>query len=329
MTVLVTGGTGSVGLAVCEVLLRRGHRVVVHGSAAPPVDVGAVAPGADGDAVLELGDIRDAAHLDDVLARHRVDRVVHGAAVTPQGEAERVRAEQVLDVNVVGPATVVAAAARAGVDRVVHLGSVAAYGESAVTETLLVEDRTPDRPRDLYEVSKSAGERAARRLAALEGVELVALRLGDVFGRWEHATGDRQVLSAIHQVTAQVWRSEPVRLPRAGVKAWTYSSDVGEAVARLLEADAVPHDVVNLASPHRWSVADWCVRLAGVRHEAVWQVDESDPTVTFHGDNAPMSDERMTDLLGWSPEHRLGTAFEDYLEWLERAGSWSLGGGTP
>jgi nucleoside-diphosphate-sugar epimerase len=218
------------------------------------------------------------------------------------------------------------AAADAEVRTFLYLGSIAAYGTSAVTEPILNEGSTPDRPANIYEISKSAAEKAVLRVGPLIGVNTVSLRLGDIFGRWEHKTGSRQVTSAIHQVTAHAATGRRSQLQRPGRKAWTYSKDVGSAVAKLIACDNFGFDTINLSSPFTWSVEDWCRKLAQKFSGYSYEVSTGHSTnVTMYADNAPMAQGRLERQTGgWRPEYGLNEAFDDYLSWLSHSGRWTL-----
>ncbi|MCW3815767.1 NAD(P)-dependent oxidoreductase [Micromonospora sp. DR5-3] len=316
MKVLVTGGSGTVGLSLVEALLGHGIETVVYALAPPPPIAGDEFE-ARGSVTYELGDVLDGERLYQVLRRHDVDVVVHAAAMTPDPRAELTAGPAVLNVNCAGSLTVVMAASRARVRRVVHVSSIAAYGTSSTTEPLLLEEATPDRPETLYELSKFTAEKAVLRVGPALGTEVVSARIGDVFGRWEHRTTMRATMSAPFQVVSLALAGGEARLPRPGRKPWVYSVDVAEALRVLVAAPVLDHCVYNVSSPFSWGVDDWCALAArafpSFRYRVVGEGDSAN--VRLFGDNAPMSLDRLADA-GYTAKFDLARAFSDYVEWI-------------
>jgi UDP-glucose 4-epimerase/UDP-glucuronate 4-epimerase len=87
MATLITGGSGFVGLSLAERLIAAGEKVVLFDLSAPLA--GMLERPQLADAILLMGDVRDAADIDGVLAAYDINRVIHAAAITPNQERER------------------------------------------------------------------------------------------------------------------------------------------------------------------------------------------------------------------------------------------------
>src|SRR5690606_9753123 len=144
----------------------------------------------------------------------RIDRLVHGAAVTAGVAREKRDPATIVEVNVAGTARVLEAAHRHGVGRIVHVSSGSAYGRSLFECARLYEDATPERPETMYQITKFAGERTVLRLRALYGLDLVCTRLGSVIGPWERDTGVRDTLSTHFQLAQMAARGKTAVLPQ-------------------------------------------------------------------------------------------------------------------
>lgn len=209
MRVLLTGGAGFIGTHVGERLADRGDldvvvldslRADVHRGAPPTV------PG------LRIGDVRDAAAVDDVL--RGVDAVIHLAAKVGLG-VDVQDLPDYADSNVHGTAVLLAGMARAGVRRLVLASSMVIYGEGlgrcprhgavrpaprrvvdldagrfeppcpACGAALLPEEvpeDAPADPRNGYAVSKLGQEQLCAAWARATGGSVAALRYHNVYG---------------------------------------------------------------------------------------------------------------------------------------------------
>lgn len=99
MSVMISGGTGFVGLNVVEALLMRGERVVIYAIDTPPDAAIRAFTKLPGDLIVERGDVRDADAFASALRRHAVDRLFPFAAITSGPAREREGPERVLEVN--------------------------------------------------------------------------------------------------------------------------------------------------------------------------------------------------------------------------------------
>ena len=172
--VLVTGATGFLGHHLVEALVRCGARPVVLVR-----DPSRIAPEVVDHVRVVRGDLRDGEAVADAI--EGVDLVFHAAAVTTNKAPATLHEE----INVAGTRLLMKEAAQAGVRRVVHASSVIVYGvrpgRDVVSEATAM-DRS-ERRWDHYLRTKVQGEDAAREeTAAANGVELVILRLGILYG---------------------------------------------------------------------------------------------------------------------------------------------------
>lgn len=130
MKALITGGTGSLGVALIPELQRAGYSVTVYSrDEVKQTELKRQFP----DVYCVLGDVRDENWLELCMRRHEL--VVHAAAYK-QVPSSEVNAGEAIETNVIGSRNVARAAVRAGVERVVGISTdkacapVNCYGET-------------------------------------------------------------------------------------------------------------------------------------------------------------------------------------------------------
>jgi len=172
MRLLVTGGAGYVGSVVTELLLERGHQVVVLDN----LSTGHRAAVADG-ARLERGDLRDP----EILARclgAGTDAVLHFASRSLVGESRHDPIGYYND-NVGGATALLRGMLAAGVRRLVFSSSAAVYGEP---EQQPIAESAPAQPTHAYGGSKRAIEMLLADAAGAFDLQATCLRYFNAAG---------------------------------------------------------------------------------------------------------------------------------------------------
>ncbi|WP_187640359.1 NAD(P)-dependent oxidoreductase [Bosea sp. F3-2] len=320
MKVLITGGSGFVGLALAERLLADSAEICLFSAAAPPA---ALAQRLACDRLhIVTGDVRSAAELDAALAASGATHLVHAAAITPGPERELREARAILDVNIGGTVNAVERAAAAGLTRVVVLSSVAVYGFAPPAASGLYEEAgSAPAPTALYGISKLAAEQTALRLGALYGLDIRVVRLGPVFGPWEYATGLRDALSPHRQILAAARIGVAVVLPRPMRADWLYSRDVGAGLAALLRTSALNHALYNLGAGRISDLPEWCAALGRAGLTADWRLaregEQPDIRYNLAQDRAALATSRIEADTGFRPGSDLFAQATDYLGWAD------------
>ena len=314
--VLVTGACGFVGSAICEELASRDITVIGADRASPPF------PDADwaGRVTFTYLDIRDSQSIAQLLHEHAITHIVHAAAITPDMDREREDADTVIDVNIAGACRLMMAAREIGPERVVYLSSISAYGSAAPTiDGRFCETRSVPQPETLYGISKHAAEGAMHRLAYLNGLDLRIIRLGPLFGPWEHATDARGLLSPHHQITMQARAGERCLLPRAVPADWLYSRDAAKGIADVLFAEAIAPRIFNLGGGDITTLIDWCEAVGLQIDDFRFAIDAAAPTVRYgHPSDRPALDNRQIDQVSAHPRTSIEQAARELLHWLDR-----------
>jgi dihydroflavonol-4-reductase len=179
MRAFVTGASGFVGSKLVDRLLDSGW--AVRG-----FDLGRRSPDRPGLEFVE-GDVRDASLVNRSI--RDADLVFHLAAALG---ASRLGEAAFMAVNEGGTRNVLEAALRHRVKRAVHFSSAGVLGH--VEENEPADEGHPLDPRDAYDRTKLAGERAALEIAG-RGLAVVVVRPG-----WAYGPGDRRTFKLIRSV---------------------------------------------------------------------------------------------------------------------------------
>jgi len=320
LAILIIGGAGFIGLNLAEQLLAAGRAVTILDRAPPPRSARDAFARLPGRLTIETGDTLDHGQLSTCVARHR-DGVIYGAAITAGPQREARDASMILAVNLGGLVASLEAAREASVRRVINLSSAAAWGAAGARHPRLIEDETPEDPRALYPITKFAGERFCARLAELWGADIRSVRLSGVFGPWEYDTGLRDTLSPQWQILKALEAGESPLLPREGQRDWLYARDAARAVIALLDADALMHDLYNIAPGAPTGLLDWgrmAAKALGLpeTHCRLAQADET-ATIDLHmpRDRAPMDIARLVADTGFAPAFDDAASVADLLAW--------------
>ncbi len=158
-TVLVTGGAGYIGSHALLALARAGHRPVVldnlsRGHARAVECAASAVPGAD--IPFIKGDINDRPLVERVLQEHRVDAVMHFAALAYVGESVEGPLRYYRS-NVAGMISLLEAADAAGIGRFVFSSSCATYGQPP-EHMVPIPETCPQAPLSPYGRTKLHGE---------------------------------------------------------------------------------------------------------------------------------------------------------------------------
>jgi UDP-glucose 4-epimerase len=307
MKVLVTGGAGFIGTNVGRQFLARGDQVTVLDNFSSGYrDNLREIPGAR---VVE-GDVRDRQLVRSVVEGN--DAVLHLAASV--GNARSI-ADPITDseVNIIGTLNILEAARAAGVKKVVMSSSAGIFGE---LKHLPIREDHPVEPDTPYGASKLAAEKHCLAYARLHGMECVALRYFNVYGRLQRYDAYGNVIPIFaHRMLA----GESLTIYGDGEQTRDFVNVEDVARANLLAATAPGvSGAFNIASGTAVTINE-LVRLMS-------QASGIKPAVV-HGDLrkgdvrhslADVSAARKA--FGFSPGVGLEPGLVRYMEWARQAG---------
>lgn len=262
---LVTGGAGYIGSHTTLALLQAGHEVVVldnlcNSSAESLRRVGEIA---GRQALFVRGDIRDRGLLDQLLAQHRIDAVLHFAGLKAVGESVR-EPLAYYENNVAGTVNLCQAMAAADVFRLVFSSSATVYGEPE--QMPISEEQPTGMPTNPYGRSKLMVEELLRDLAKSDPRWAIALlRYFNPVGAHESGRiGEdpngipNNLLPYVAQVAVgklkelSVFGNDYPTPDGTGVRDYIHVVDLADGHLRALEA------IAGQAGIHTWNLGTGC-----------------------------------------------------------------------
>jgi UDP-glucose 4-epimerase len=320
-TVLVTGGAGYIGSHTVLQLVARGERVVVLD------DLSTGFRQAVRDVPLVVGNVGDRKLVDQVLAEHQVDTIIHFAAhvIVPESVSNPLK---YYGNNTCATRSLLEAASHAGVKHFVFSSTAAVYGVPSVS---VVSEDTPTSPINPYGTSKLMSEWMLRDLCSVTPMRHVALRYFNVAGSdpqgrigqstraatllikvaCEAAVGKRPFLS--------VFGTDFPTPDGTGVRDYIHVEDL--AAAHLNSLDYLRSGgksmVANVGYGHGYSVREV---LSSVEKIAGLKLDVRDePRRAGDPPSLVAQCDKVRDVLKWQPKlDDIDTIVRTSLEWEKR-----------
>jgi GDP-4-dehydro-6-deoxy-D-mannose reductase len=294
---LITGGRGFVGTWLAEHLREQGDEVV---------------------AIDYEVDVTDPVALLEAVTGAAPDAIFHLAALTHVGESWK-DPLQVLQVNVIGTAALLAAARQCGTDpRVLVTSSAEVYGAVTDPSLMHLDELTPTAPLTPYAASKLAAEALIGQACRGHGQEVIVVRPFNHIGPGQTPNF---AVPALAKRIVEADRRGDSSIPVGNLAARRDFTDVRDVVKayRMLIESGTPGEVYNVCSGHDVAIeeiATTLLRLAGTSLEF-----KTDPTLTrpvevpvLRGDPT-----RLQHATGWKPEIPLDQTLADVLEYWRQS----------
>jgi nucleoside-diphosphate-sugar epimerase len=310
--ILVTGALGQIGSELTvELRSRYGQdRVVASDLKSMPPESG------ESDGPFEQADVTDGERLAALCRRHRIDTIVHLAAVlSATGERDPMRAWRV---NMTGLLNALEIARELELTQVLCPSSIAVFGEGCP------RDNTPQetvlRPNTMYGVTKVAGELLCDYYVRRFGVDARGLRYPGIVSSVAlpgGGTTDYAVeifYEAVENGSYTCFLREDTRLPMM------YMPDCVRATVELMEADFVAlehHGGFNIAA---MSFTPGELATAIRKHIPDFTIEYRPDYRQSIAASWPRSidDSAARAEWGWRPEYDLQAMTSDMIERLRR-----------
>jgi len=238
MSVLVTGGAGYIGSHMVYALVEAGESVVVvdNLSTGFSAHLPAGTP-------LFIGDAGDENLVEGVIAKHKVESIVHfaGSVVGPESIRDPLGYYRN---NTMTTRNLLNAAVKNGVTRFIYSSTAAVYGNP---DRMPVPEHTPTRPLSPYGFSKLMAEIMLHDVAAAHGLNYVVLRYFNVAGADPEARIGLATVGATHllKIAVEVATGQRANIDVFGTD---YPTKDGSCIRDFIH-------VSDLAQAHRSALA--------------------------------------------------------------------------
>lgn len=286
--IFFTGGTGKAGKHAIAYLINQGHKVL--NVDLMPLDY----PGVDN----LIADITDSGQMFNAMSSYagleeletgngvpKFDAVVHFAAVPrilikPDNETFRI--------NTMGTYNVIEAAVKLGIKKIIIASSETTYGicfsdgETDPHSLPLEEDYDVD-PMDSYGLSKVVNEKTARSFQRRSGVDIYALRIGNVIEPHEYA-----------ELFPKFFKNPETR--RRNAFCYIDARDLGQIVDLCLQKDDLGFQIFNAGNDENGAIIP--------SKELAEQFFPNVPITRELGEyEALFSNRKIREVLGFKEQH--------------------------
>ncbi len=315
MNILVTGGAGYIGSVVAAQLLDAGHGVAVYDSLARG-HRSAIPREAD----FIQADLSDREALASALSEHRIEAIMHFAALIESGESMETPATFFLN-NVGGTANLLDVASNQGIERFVLSSSADIYG---VPVRDRIRETDPLEPINPYGESKLLVERMLAWTEKIHGLRYASLRYFNAAGATAERGEDHRPESHLIPHVLAVALGQQDRLEIFGtdyptpdgtcVRDYIHVSDLAQAHLLALEALEDGSRIYNVGTGRGHSVREV---LEGARRVTGQPIPSTErPRRPGDSPIKIASPERIQSELGWRPRFdNLETILESAWRW--------------
>jgi dTDP-glucose 4,6-dehydratase len=331
MRVLVTGGAGFIGSAVCR-LLVLGHRTAV-------VNIDKLTYAAnlhsldslDGEPAYAFAqvDICDRARVDRVFEKHEPDAIIHLAA---ESHVDRsiTGPSTFINTNVVGTYNLLEAA-RKYYDRLtrdrrrrfrfIHVSTDEVYGSLGATGLFCEE--TPYRPSSPYSACKAASDHLAHAWFKTYGLPVIISNCSNNYGPYQFP----EKLIPLTILNAIEGKPLPVYGNGSNVRDWLYVDDHAEGLITLLTRGR-PGEKYNFGGKSERSNLDVVELICDVLDQMIPGRVRTRSLITFVKDR-PGHDLRYAidaskahHELGWKPGKTFEEGIAQTVQWYLESRAW-------
>ncbi len=310
---LITGASGLVGSWLVKSLVDMGADVAcLVRDWVPQSEL--VRSGTLDKVRVVRGDVRDQALLERALGEYEIDTVMHLAAQTIVGIANR-NPVSTFETNIGGTWALLEACRRSPkVKQIVVASSDKAYGEC---DTLPYDENTPLQGTHPYDVSKSCADLIAQTYAISYGLPVVITRCGNFYGG-----GDLNWNRIIPGTIRSILRDQRpvIRSDGQYVRDYFYVENGAAAYTLLAEKLAANPDLrghaFNFSNEIQVTVLELVEKILSMMGSSLTPDIRNEATNEIP--HQYLSAEKARVMLDWKPLYTIDTSLEKTIDWYQQ-----------
>jgi CDP-glucose 4,6-dehydratase len=310
---LVTGGTGLVGGWVVSRLLAAGADVVCLVRDWVPQSELVRTRMLERVKVVR-GDVSDQSLLERLIGEHEVETVIHLAAQTIVGIANR-NPISTFETNIRGTWALLEACRRSPqVKQIVIASSDKAYGDQ---DQLPYDENTPLNGRHPYDVSKSCADLLAHTYSVTYDLPVAITRCGNFYGG-----GDLNWNRIVPGTIRSVLREQPPVIRSDGnyIRDYFYVKDGAAAymllAERLASSPELRGEAFNFSNELQITVRELVDKILFVMGSSLKPVVRNEVTNEIR--RQYLSARKARALLNWSPSYSLESGLKETIDWYQQ-----------
>jgi len=303
--IMVTGGAGWLGSHLIHALYKEGAKIVAYDnfSEATAKDV------IEGRAEMVQGDILDFDLLTATVRRHRVNKIVHAAAIVgvPASLAQPTLTTRI---NIEGTVNVLEVMKNEGVNLGVNISTEETYGDFQYEPA---DEDHPLKPTSLYGITKVAVEQIADYYFRLFKINMISVRTSWLYGPRLHRFRPPQnfIENALAGKKTVVARGGDHRID------YTYITDLTDGLISILNKVNLPHRIYNIASGRSYNLYEMAQIMGELAPGSEFEIG---PGLIHFADGFPgpqkgaFNIDRARRDLGFSPKYDLREGLRRNIE---------------
>ena len=308
--ILVSGGAGFIGSHLCDRLIAKGYPIICLDNFNDFYD-----PSIKEDNILQAqkyakftlvrGDILDEELLEQLFSKHRIEKIVHLAALAGV-RPSIISPTRYVDVDVKGTVCLLEAARKYNIKQFIFGSSSSVYGFNE--KVPFSEDDHTDLQVSPYATAKKAGELYCKTYHHLYEIPITILRFFTVYGPRQRPD------MAIHKFVKLMVEKKPIPMFGSGLseRDYTYIDDCIDGIIAAIEKP-FGFKVFNLGNSTTVKLVD-LIELIAEKLGVIQQIEclpeqPGDVPITW----ADISE--ACSLLDYSPRISLDDGIERFVQW--------------